>query len=593
MRRAKYVVAFVLGIAGLLAAASLVYSTLPFTGDRSAAPPQSTAARPASAPVNPVETDRPDPAPAVVTAAPERPEVLSSRPARRPGTQPIAAAPPPAATDTLRPDTVRADSTPGSAPVAPPAPEPSIPVWQATPRQLVRDSAFVWTNAGRLGDAIALLDNWIRGNPSDTAVALDLARLRARTRDWAGSIAQYSVLIERHRTPELLFERGQTYLWSGDMQRGEADLLASEALAQRVETRRQLGDFYRWQGDLARSALWYRRALATSPGDSAVLNALGLLDDAIGARLLMPGELGPGDFGSGVHAISDNAGFDFYSLRIGQSFGVAARGSTSLALTAERRSVSRLGASGASDLGGFGLDASIARRLGSSRVTATLGVLDHDELPSMMRGGLTADGFLGNARMRASIRHAPAYEHLWAPRLQDHTLAGTDGPVTVTQGQLTVSLPLAREAEVWAMGEYLDVSDENARSALQMAVRRRVNGLLSVLYSGSVMAYRSQTALYYSPGRYLSQAVGVELSAYREAGLSFALRLTPGYAWMRETAGTLDGETRDVSAFQLGGGLDLGFRRGGWDLLLSAGLTNGREGGYRSRSALLTVRRSR
>jgi tetratricopeptide (TPR) repeat protein len=143
------------------------------------------------------------------------------------------------------------------------------------------------TSSGRLQAAIAVLDAWVQDHPSDSAIALDLARLRARAGDWQGSIAQYSALIEQHRTPQLLFERGQTYLWSGDARRGEADLLASEALSPRAETQRQLGDHYRWQGDFARSASWYRLAAQRPATRRAELHASAR--PAIDTRLLLPG----------------------------------------------------------------------------------------------------------------------------------------------------------------------------------------------------------------------------------------------------------------------------------------------------------------
>jgi hypothetical protein len=82
------------------------------------------------------------------------------------------------------------------------------------------------------------------------------------------------------------------------------------------------------------------------------------------------------------------------------------------------------------------------------------------------------------------------------------------------------------------------------------------------------------------------------LSRYREEGVSFALRFAPGYAWIREPSGTSSGADRDESLFQFTGGLELGYRRNGWDVLLSSGYGSGREGGYRSGSALLSIRRS-
>jgi hypothetical protein len=444
------------------------------------------------------------------------------------------------------------------------------------------------TSSGRLQAAIAVLDGWVRGNPTDAEVGLDLARLRARAGDWQGSIAQYTALIEQQRTAQLLLERGQTYLWSGDVRRAESDLLASEAMAPRAETQRQLGDHYRWQGDFARSASWYRLAMRSAPGDTGVRNSMRLLDRAIDARLLLPGELSGGDLGSGAQVISDNAGFELYSFRLSQAVGLPLGSSTALTVSGEMRSatMSQLGAQ--SFLDAWGADLSVASRVGASKITASLGMLDHGNADAIVRGSFSADGFLGNARLKASVRRAPAYETLWAP----HMLGATGNLATTLATQANLSLPFGRGGELYAMSEYLQVSDDNSRTAFQLALRRRLPASLSLLYAGSLMAYDLQTALYYSPARYLSQSLGLEYARYREQGLSFALRAMPGYAWMREPAGTADSTTHDVSAFQFTSGLELGYRRGPWDLLLSTGLSSGREGGYNSRNALLYLRRS-
>ncbi|HEX6941675.1 MAG TPA: tetratricopeptide repeat protein [Gemmatimonadaceae bacterium] len=506
-------------------------------------------------------------------------------PPAKPNAEPVRAAPaatPPAA----QPVPIQEAPAP-----APPAPVEAPPApWQATPRQLVRDSAYIMTNAGRLQAAIAVLDGWVREHPTDTDVALDLARLRARAGDWPGAIAQYSALIEQKRTAQLLFERGQTYLWSGDVGRGEDDLLASESLAPSAATQRQLGDHYRWQGDFSRAGYWYRLAAQTAPGDTSLAHSMVLLDRALDARLLMPGELSGGDLGSGVQVISDNEGFDLYALRVAQAFRLPVGPATALTISGELRSASRatLGI-GDTKLGARGADVSVASRFGASKVSVSIGALDNDDLSSsIVRGAFTADGFLGNARLKLSVRRAPAYETLWAPRM----IGVSGSPSTTLSSQANLSLPFGSGGEVYAMGELLSVSDDNTRTAFQLAFRRRLPASLSLLYASSMMAYDHQTALYYSPARYLSHSLGLEFARYREQGLSFAVRAMPGYAWMREPAGTADSTTRDLTAFQFTTGLEFGYRRGAWDLLLSSGLSSGREGGYQSQNALLYLRRS-
>ena len=217
-------------------------------------------------------------------------------------------------------------------------------------------------------------------------------------------------------------------------------------------------------------------------------------------------------------------------------------------------------------------------------------MLDHGNASPIVRGALTADGFLGSARAegvgapRAGVRIVVGAAHARRRGQPRHGAAGA--------GQ-RVAARSAGSAELYAMGEMLGVSDDNtrvaaSRSRCAVACRRRSRSS----YSGSFMAYDQQTALYYSPARYLSQSLGLELARYREQGLSFAVRATPGYAWIREPAGTADSTSLDLTAFQFATGLELGYRRGAWDLLLSTGLSSGREGGYRSQNALLYLRRS-
>lgn len=442
-------------------------------------------------------------------------------------------------------------------------------------------------SSGRLQAAITVLNAWVRANPTDIDVVLDLARLKARAGDWPGSLALYTSLIEQQRSAQFLFERGQTYLWSGDAKRGETDLLASEALSPRAETERQLGDHYRWQGDFSRSASWYRLAMRRAPDDTIAPNSMRLLDRAVVGRLMLPGELSGNDFGSVMQAISDNAGFDLYALRLSQAF--VPLSNFVVTLSGELRSATQMFGTNASRLDAYGFDVFMASRVGLGKVTASVGLLDHgDDLSRIVRGSLMVDGFLGSARVKASVHRAPAYETLWAPRM-----LGVSGSPSTTRGvQSNASVPLGPGNELYVMGEFLSVSDDNSRSAFQLALRRRLPASLALVYAGSLMAYDRQTALYYSPARYLAHSLGLELARYRDQGFSFALRAAPGYAWMREPAGTADSVTRDLSAFQFTTGLELGYRRGTWDLLFSSGLSNGREGGYQARNALLFLRRS-
>src|SRR5688572_3982919 len=303
MKGFRYFLVVLVAIAGLSFAAKLVYSRNPALAKSVVEVETPAAVETKSAPVDPSRAAPPvertsavsAPSGAEVRRAPGTQSSGPASPVKRRAT--VARPTPPNANPAPSPAAPAAFTTepPATASVPPPEAQPPAPAWQATPRQLVRDSAYVMTSSGRLQAAIAVLDGWVREHPADTAIALDLARLRARAGDWQGSIAQYTALIEQHRTAQLLFERGQTYLWSGDSRRGEADLLASESMSPRAETQRQLGDHYRWQGDFARAGRWYRLAARTAPGDTSLAQSILLLDRALDARLLMPGELSGGD----------------------------------------------------------------------------------------------------------------------------------------------------------------------------------------------------------------------------------------------------------------------------------------------------------
>ncbi|HEX6315540.1 MAG TPA: hypothetical protein VFZ73_11800 [Gemmatimonadaceae bacterium] len=590
MRGFTYFLSVVVAVLGLSLAVRFIYSNNPLNAGAPVAVAAESPATSGAVPAGPVvdsiqgraalDTGRRAPSAdrGPVAGGPER-----DRPVRRLTSTTPGAAP---AADTAAVPRPAADSAPVPAPPTP-EPAPVVPAWQATPRQVARDSAFVMVSSGRLSAAIAVLDAWMQQNPTDTAVGLDLARLKARAGDWQGSIAQYSALIEQYRSAPFLFERGQTYLWSGDSERGEADLLASEALSAHAATERQLGDLYRWRGDFAQAARWYRLAARSAPGDTSVINSTILLDRALEARLRVPGELSGGDAGSRAEVITDNAGFEVYSLRVGQAVRLPAASTTVMSVSGELRSTTRSASGAGERLTAWGVDVSLASRLGASKFAASVGRLDHGALNPVIRGFVSADVFVGATRVRASWRRSPAYETLWAPRM--FGIAGTPSTTWSTQG--SVSWPLG-SSELYAMGEFLSVSDDNTRRAFQLAGRRRLAGPFSLLYAGSLMAYERQTALYYSPARYLSQALGLEWARYRDQGLSFALRASPGYAWMREPAGIADSTTRDLSAFQFTSGFELGYRREAWDLLLATGLSAGREGGYRSQNALLMLRRA-
>ena len=129
------------------------------------------------------------------------------------------------------------------------------------------------------------------------------------------------------------------------------------------------------------------------------------------------------------------------------------------------------------------------------------------------------------------MRRAPAYELLWAPRM-----LGVEGsPATALQAQGNVSLALGRSGELYAMGEMLGVSDDNTRTAAQVALAPSTwPGRSRCRIRAAAWRTITRPSLYYSPARYLSQALGIEWARYRDAGPLVRgardARATPGSA---------------------------------------------------------------
>ena len=67
--------------------------------------------------------------------------------------------------------------------------------WAPSPRQIVRDSVFALTRAGRLDDAIRVLERWIASNPRDAEQMLELARLLNQVGRTEESLARYRAVL--------------------------------------------------------------------------------------------------------------------------------------------------------------------------------------------------------------------------------------------------------------------------------------------------------------------------------------------------------------------------------------------------------------
>ncbi len=370
---------------------------------------------------------------------------------------------------------------------------------------LIREAAGVYATAHDSVGAARLLGEAVALAPSDTALRHDYAKALAWSGDRPGAIREYSVLLERSADPDLLVSRGQLYLWGGDDRRAETDLRAAAERRPAYQTDMLLGDLYRWRGDAPRAAAAYEEALRLEPGDrTAVADLAAVRGQARQGRVRDDDE----GFASTTRFVADNAGFDFVATELSGGVGLGERDRTILFAKLIQPS------------GRIGVAASRSAAYETLRAGRTLG-----------------------------LAVAPGVD----PALHATTLAGT------------ISVPLGNGADLWASAEHLWLSDSNDRTSVNLALRYPLVSGLSAVYSGGGLGFGDLAPLYWSPRRYVLQALGLEYRIQRPSGFTLALRGLPGVAFLSERT-VPGGPATSRSVFQWSATLDLAYRRPRWEL---------------------------
>ena len=287
-----------------------------------------------------------------------------------------------------------------------------------------------------------------------------------------------------------------------------------------------------------------------------------------------------------MHHAEDNTGYLFLSAGVSRGFSVG-RG-TVLSVGAEQRRVSQRSPGGAeSFLYGYALEGGAEQMFWRARLTARAGVARHALVRDMIYGSGELSMPVGPARISLEVSDGPAYNTLMTTRA---LVPGTrDGaalarPLVGREAVLAASAPIGN-AEVYVSAGTLRLSDGNQRQSLQASVRVPIAPHLAALYSGGTLGFSQRSDTYWNPSRYISNAVGVELSVQNRKGFSGAARLLPGYGRSSETVNLPGGapvriEPRNVP--QLSASYELGYQARGWRVLVDGAYGRGREGSYQS-----------
>lgn len=458
---------------------------------------------------------------------------------------------------------------------------------------LLREAAGV---RGEIPDSVGsarLLGRAVALAPGDTSVRRAWATALAWSGDRRGAIEQLTILLRDGPDADDLLARGQLYLWSDDLGHAEPDLAAAARMNPRPGTFLLLGDLLRWRGDWRRARATYRQALALWPGNPQLLASLALLDKE--ERLAMGGTAAadfPGWVAS-MHHVEDNTGYLFLSAGLSRGFAVG-RG-TVLTVGAEQRRISQRSPGGAeSFLYGYALEGGAEQMFWRARLSARAGIARHALVRDMIYGSGELSMPVGPAHVSLEVSDGPVYNTLMTtralvPPAGDGAALGR--PLRGREAVLAASAPLGN-AEVYLSAGALTLSDGNQRRSVQASVRLPITSHVAALYSGGTLGFTQRSDAYWNPSRYVSNAVGVELSVQNRSGFSGAARVLPGYGRSNETVAMPNGaavrvEPRNVP--QLSASYEVGYQARRWRVLLDGSYGRGREGGYQSLTSNASV----
>jgi tetratricopeptide (TPR) repeat protein len=469
---------------------------------------------------------------------------------------------------------------------------------------LLGEAADAHMAGGDRAGAVRLYRQALARAPSDPSLRRSYASALAANRQYAAAIEQYTWLFDRRPGPSLLTERAYVRQRTGDENGAERDLQSSLALLPTPDAYLALGDLYQRREQFQRARAAYLEVVALRPGDLRV-----------GSRLVRLGRAARPGFGYAAaldeqpgttlesRVSGDNAGFSYASAALRRGFLVGP--GTVLGIGVEPRlargrssaTVESDGPAPVRELVGASASLGLAYTHHGEEVDARLagrgGVVEHTADPAVtLLAGSGVVSYHGAWSLSIESRQGPAYAELLALAPD---AARASFPASARVFAVGAAAPLG-VADVAAEYERTALSDGNARSVAQASIRLPLAAGVSLLYSGASVGFEERSTLYWDPRAYASHALGLELAARRDDGVSLTARVLPGIGRAEEglTAGDPDrfrtAESRDASfAGQLAANVDLDVRRGRWRTAFGAAYGSGRGGGYKRFDGTLRV----
>ena len=439
---------------------------------------------------------------------------------------------------------------------------------------LLRGVADAYAAANDRAGGITRLRSFVARAPADTGFRLALADLLRADRQFAAAIAETDTVLSFGRTPGVLVSRARINIARDDLPGAERDLNEALTLKPTQEAYLLLGDTHRWRGQFGRARTAYEYA-RTMKRDVTVTAAFAqLARDQHAVLAFEPTPVAEDGWQTTATSDGDNAGVHYSTLEFRRGFELGADfvGSASL----EARQLRESGPTGQGALGGYALDLGLAREaIGGAfygRLGASVGLVSHPLARTVPAASVALTGRYYAWSASFDVSTGPAY-----PTLRTVASVIPDGrgstPLSAVTSGVSFAGPVG-SADIAVGMRQADISDNNARTDLQAYARLPLTPVLSAIYWGNTIGFTRRTTMYWSPQRYASNALGLELAARQLRGWSVVARALPGIALTDDSpfAARAFSDTGERKArFQFSTGAELAYRRPSWESAIGLG----------------------
>jgi tetratricopeptide (TPR) repeat protein len=431
------------------------------------------------------------------------------------------------------------------------------------------------------------LRSYLARHPDASDIRVTLARQYAWAENYKGALAEFDRLVADGHT-EYAFERAQTVVWSGDLDKGASELQhVVAAQPDQADAWRLLGDVQRWRAKPGEALVAYQTAARLQPDDVELPAQIAAVqqDILLAQRAGMPVSSAQ----VRIDGMSDNQGFTFVQTRADQ-FMATRWGGFELSAINSLPSSSSTFYSSTSD--GYGVGGGATYNPRSNLHVAAHGYAQHYGDVGTFLGldaGVTFDVAAGTSIHAGYVREPAVRRASTLLALQARTVSER------------IELLASGKLGAWSWS----AEGSSEKLASDLGDTHRLQGVVSTSYAidshftadahlsalGSNAASPSLPgfgALYWSPVRYVEPSAGLSWKTIRGKNLTVGAGVQGGYAFAHERPGPGARFTRGgLPTFAITA--NAAYTRGAWGLQFDLGYGGALQRGYRSVNTALGI----